>query len=117
MEKLTNELNKLENNSDLKNKTQLKIKIAKEKYEIYLQPIIRILEHVYEITVKQQFCETRNEQQFIKDFASVIENALNNLKNSDKYAMSPFEGWQFFKKWHNFFITKISTSVMQIHLI
>jgi serine/threonine-protein kinase SMG1 len=61
MEQLTLEMGKLKANQSLG--VNEKNSIAKEKYEILLQPIVSILEHVNEITTKLD-AETPNEEQF-----------------------------------------------------
>ena len=61
MEQLSVELVKLKANQALSSGE--KNSIAREKYEILLQPIVSILEHVNEITTKLD-AETPNEEQF-----------------------------------------------------
>lgn len=61
MEQLTLEMVKLKANQSLS--VNEKNSISKEKYEILLQPIVSILEHVNEITTKLD-AETPNEEQF-----------------------------------------------------
>ena len=61
MDQLTTEINKVNANQSL---TEVeKTNIIREKYEIFLQPIISVLEHVHEITINLA-AETPNEEQF-----------------------------------------------------
>ena len=70
MDQLTAELTKQKLNQSLSDAE--KNSIAKEKYEILLQPIVSILEHVNEITTKLD-AETPNEEQFqVKFFWSMF---------------------------------------------
>ena len=61
MDQLTAEMSRIKVNQSLSDSE--KNNIAKEKYEILLQPIVSILEHVNEITTKLD-AETPNEEQF-----------------------------------------------------
>lgn len=78
--------------------------ITKEKYEIILQPIVTILEHVQEITLSLED-ETPNESQFRQDFEKKIETALQQLKDSGN-AARPAHGWQVWLKTYCFFVFK-----------
>lgn len=81
-----------------------KSRILSEKYEIILQPIISLLEHVKEITL-DLVDETPNESQFRKDFEKKIEKALEQLANKEN-AFKPAHGWQGFKQLHSIFHTR-----------
>lgn len=61
MEQLTTEINKVNTNQSLTDAE--KTTIIRDKYEILLQPIVSILEHVHGITTKLA-AETPNEDQF-----------------------------------------------------
>ncbi len=99
MDQLTNELNRLKSNQSL-DETQ-KIKITKEKYEIVLQPIVSILEHVYEITIKYE-SQTPNEEKFHHEFSKKLLDGLNQLKDINN-AFKPQNGWTVFKELHQLF--------------
>lgn len=74
--------------------------ILRDKYEIVLQPIISLLEHVKEITLDLED-ETPNEAQFRKDFEKKIETALQQLGDKENTASQPAQGWQAFKHLHS----------------
>ena len=61
MDQLTAEINKVNGNKSLSDLD--KTGLIKEKYEIFLQPIISLLEHVHEITINLA-AETPNEETF-----------------------------------------------------
>jgi serine/threonine-protein kinase SMG1 len=96
MEQLTNEINKVNNNSSLNEEE--KNSIIKEKYEILLAPIVSVLEYVYEITKLP--AETPNEENFLNDFTLQIKNALDQLKDINN-AYKPWNGWSLFKQLHH----------------
>lgn len=99
MEQLMNEMNRLKTNQSLSEAE--KENISKEKYEIILQPIISIVEHVNEITTKID-PQTPNEEQFQNEFAQKIQDALLQLKDKNN-ASKPHNGWNLFKQLHQAF--------------
>ena len=96
MEQLSNEINKLNTNQSLSEAE--KRSIISEKYEIILQPIVSVLEHVNEVST-QLPPETPNEEQFQVEFGAQITAALAQLKNQEN-AFKPFNGWALFKQLH-----------------
>ena len=73
MDQLTNEINKVNLNQSLDEAKKKEIII--EKYEILLQPIISVIEHVNEVTTQLQ-PETPNEELFQQEFGRKIVEAL-----------------------------------------
>jgi hypothetical protein len=97
---LDHELTKVFSNQDLNNSD--KARISKEKYEIFLHPIIFLLENVHEVTTKFN-PQTPNEEQFQEEFGEKITRALDELKKIDDYATNPSQGWSLFKNLHQTF--------------
>lgn len=96
MDQLSNEINKVTNNQSL---TELeKTSIIRDKYEILLQPVVSVLEHVHDITTNLP-AETPNEEHFQQEFGQKITDALNQLKNAEN-AFKPYNGWALFKQLH-----------------
>jgi PI-3-kinase-related kinase SMG-1 len=79
-----------------------KLSITKAKYDIFLQPIISLLENVDEITT-QAGSETPNEEQFQVEFGEKIAQALAKLKETELNATKPASGWSQFKNLHHTF--------------
>ena len=94
---MTSEINKVNANESLSEDE--KNLIIKDKYEILLQPVVSILEHVNDITI-QLGPETPNEEQFQQEFAIKINEALKELKNIEN-AFKPYSGWFLFKQLHH----------------
>jgi PI-3-kinase-related kinase SMG-1 len=100
IEQLSSEFNRLKANQSLSEDE--KYKITNEKYEIILQPIVSILEHVFEITIKHD-AQTPNEEQFHFEFSQKLHEALTNLKDVSSHAIKPQNGWSLFKELHQLF--------------
>lgn len=79
-----------------------RLSIQKSKYELFLLPIISLLENVHEVTTKLS-PETPNEEQFQQEFGAKISMALNKLKDVENNAFKPANGWSLFKVLHHTF--------------
>jgi len=77
IDQLTVEVNKITTNESFTDQDRSRIK--RDKYEIFLHPIIAILDHVHHMTIRLP-AETPNEQQF------KVNQHQNSLKS--KYVLN-----------------------------
>ncbi len=116
MDQLAAEITKVNANQSLSDAE--KTPITRAKYEILLQPVVSVLEHVHDITLSLA-AETPNEHHFQQDFGQKISDALTQLKNIDN-AFAPHNGWSLFKQlhqlWHQRSLRRQTTSLLMDHI-
>jgi hypothetical protein len=101
LEQLINELTRTNANQTLG--VDERNRVNREKYEILMQPIVSILEHVHEMTFELTTDQTPNEEQFRLELGDKVQQALSEFKDAENNAQKPTNGWSLFKQLHQIF--------------